>query len=194
MILVLVRQDSRRVWILSAVYASPNPLLREDLWNYIIRLGRCINLPWVLVGDFNHVLLVNEKSDGFSVNIRNMLAFQNVVVSCSLVDMDSLELPSHGLLCEPKQKNIKEQLDRGLCNQAFLSTYLAVMIIHLPRTKFDHQPILIREPVRSTFVRFERPFRMLEHGSPTQLLRAWSAIPGNWNSLLPKLWRCSEAT
>lgn len=103
-ILVLVRQDSRRVWILSAVYASPNPLLREHLWNYITQLGRCIDLPWVLVGDFNHVLLVIEKSDSFSVNIRNMLTFQNVVLSCSLVDMDSLELPSHGLLCEPKQK------------------------------------------------------------------------------------------
>ena len=32
-------------WICSAIYASPTPMLREELWQYLGRLGRSLSKP-----------------------------------------------------------------------------------------------------------------------------------------------------
>ena len=42
-------------WICSAVYASPVPTKREDLWRHLEELRTNIVLPWMLVGDFNEI-------------------------------------------------------------------------------------------------------------------------------------------
>lgn len=58
---IVVRNDNKHVWVLSASYASPNAYFREDLWKYLIRLGGCVSFEWLLLGDFNQVLASSEK-------------------------------------------------------------------------------------------------------------------------------------
>lgn len=50
--------------LMSAIYASSSPLLREDLWNYLIDIGHLISMPWILIGDFNQILYLEEKKVG----------------------------------------------------------------------------------------------------------------------------------
>ncbi|KAK9706616.1 hypothetical protein RND81_07G139300 [Saponaria officinalis] len=40
-------------WYFSAVYASPNPHIREELWQELEHFSRSINSPWLIAGDFN---------------------------------------------------------------------------------------------------------------------------------------------
>lgn len=42
--------------------------------------------------------------------------------------------------------NINEQLDRALCNQHWLKLHLDATVRHLPRTRFDHVPLLLCSP------------------------------------------------
>lgn len=84
---LLVYQDSPMPWLLSAIYASPNPLYRQDLWEYLFCLGRVVNVPWLLLGDFNQILISSENKGGASPLIARMDALWTVLRSCNLMDM-----------------------------------------------------------------------------------------------------------
>lgn len=98
----------------------------------------------VTSGDFNQVLSCFEKKGGYSVHTRNILAFQNVVSQCLLTDLGFSGTPFTWTNMRAGTANIKERLNRGTCNQDFLLKFLHYLVIHLPRTKFDHHPILVK--------------------------------------------------
>lgn len=63
-----VQSGSGKYWLLSIMYASPNPLWRSELWHYLMKLGSIVEIPWLLIGDFNQVLDVWDKVGGNGVN------------------------------------------------------------------------------------------------------------------------------
>ena len=62
-----------RTWILTAVYASPVPAIRSSLWTYLVNMRRIVTQPWILIGDFNEVLLASETKGGCFVHSRARL-------------------------------------------------------------------------------------------------------------------------
>lgn len=46
--------------LLTAVYANPHPNLRKYLWEQVEELDK--NVLWILVGDFNCILVDAERS------------------------------------------------------------------------------------------------------------------------------------
>lgn len=42
------------------MYALPTALVRQGLWTYVQKLGGCICISWLVVGDFNQLL--SEKA------------------------------------------------------------------------------------------------------------------------------------
>lgn len=60
-LIVTIREGFQQPWILSAIYASSKAVFREQLWQYIVQLKSCFNLPWCMVGDFNQELQSEEK-------------------------------------------------------------------------------------------------------------------------------------
>lgn len=175
-ITVLVRQPRGLVWIMSAVYASSNAFFREDLWSYMQRLGCCMSFPWLLLGDFNQVLSVTEKRGGCPTSMGNMVGLQTAMINCSLVDLGYSSSSFTWSNMRIGATNIKERLDWGLGNQAFLHKFLTTVVTHLPRTRSDHHPILIKEPPTDNSLRFDRPFKLLtscfSHPSFEDLVRA----------------------
>lgn len=73
--------------LMSAIYASSSPLLREDLWNYLIDIGHLISMPWILIGDFNQILYLEEKKSGSMVVQRRIQPFRDMVQSCDLFNL-----------------------------------------------------------------------------------------------------------
>lgn len=51
-------------FILSAIYSLPYKDYRKVLWDNIVNFGTRHNLPWVVTGDFNLILNVDEKHGG----------------------------------------------------------------------------------------------------------------------------------
>ena len=47
-------------WV-TAVYASPNPMIRRQLWSHMENLAPSIRGPWLIGGDFNSILYASEK-------------------------------------------------------------------------------------------------------------------------------------
>ena len=40
----------------TTIYASPTPTIRTRLWEYLVELRERIQVPWLVLGDFNEVL------------------------------------------------------------------------------------------------------------------------------------------
>ena len=51
-------------WLLSAIYASPKYAERHFLWDNLSTVAGLHSLPWVIAGDFNEVLLGEDKYGG----------------------------------------------------------------------------------------------------------------------------------
>ncbi|PNX79473.1 RNA-directed DNA polymerase (reverse transcriptase), partial [Trifolium pratense] len=78
------RQDA--FWHCSAVYASPGFLNRRTLWDYLKHLRSTLIGPWLLVGDFNEILLSNEVAGG-SFNHTRASLFGDMLTDCNLLDL-----------------------------------------------------------------------------------------------------------
>ncbi|KAI5333778.1 hypothetical protein L3X38_023910 [Prunus dulcis] len=48
-------------WLFSAVYAKPCGVKSEKLWEYLGFVVDCHFLPWLIVGDFNKMLQIEDK-------------------------------------------------------------------------------------------------------------------------------------
>lgn len=48
----------------SAVYGSPNSTKQHELWQVIHNLAPSISINWVLLGDFNYILHLDNKCGG----------------------------------------------------------------------------------------------------------------------------------
>lgn len=47
--------ELHRSWLLSGVYVQPHFHLKEEFWEELRAWSQHINLPWVVIGDFNDI-------------------------------------------------------------------------------------------------------------------------------------------
>lgn len=60
----LVEVPSKTPFFLSAIYASPKFINRKLLWDNLRDVAVSVNMPWLLIGDFNDVVCQSEKWGG----------------------------------------------------------------------------------------------------------------------------------
>ena len=76
--LVMVPIQSHN-FLLTVIYAFPNFNKKKILWNYLKILAPSVNLPWVLFGDFNDMLVEDEKMGGLPLNGSRLSAFRDCI-------------------------------------------------------------------------------------------------------------------
>lgn len=59
-----VKGKGLRLWLFKAVYASPQPHAREELWAELTNVAGNTTMPWLLVGDFNETKSLDERDHG----------------------------------------------------------------------------------------------------------------------------------
>ncbi|KAK4721247.1 hypothetical protein R3W88_011480 [Solanum pinnatisectum] len=65
--------------------------VRKNLWSYLESVSSRCNSPWLVMGDFNTVLNMDDRIGGNPVNLAEVVDFQECVHSCGW-----LELPHQG--------------------------------------------------------------------------------------------------
>lgn len=128
-------------WLCSGIYASPTFSVRCQLWDYLRDLRRRVICPWVLMGDFNDILLPSEQRGGVFSLVRAE-AFSGVLNDCGLMDLEFVGskftwqkncVGGRLISCRP---------DRGLGDHNWRMTFPEGTIEHLWRRHSDHSPIL----------------------------------------------------
>ncbi|GMI71705.1 hypothetical protein HRI_000839800 [Hibiscus trionum] len=62
---IMVSRDTEgHCWRFTGFYGAPEEHLRKNSWNLLRSLDNCPNVPWVVIGDFNEILLSTEKMGG----------------------------------------------------------------------------------------------------------------------------------
>jgi len=74
-------------FLLTAVYASPNFHKRQLFLDYLQNLATLVDLPWVLMGNFNDMLSEVQKIGGLPLNRNRLNAFRNCLDNCGLMDL-----------------------------------------------------------------------------------------------------------
>ncbi|XP_074306482.1 uncharacterized protein LOC141641732 [Silene latifolia] len=82
-----ISRNGEPPWFFSAVYASPDPSNRRELWVELEEFGRNNNRPWLLAGDFNETRTLSERHGGDDNMARRCNNFNNWIENCDLIDL-----------------------------------------------------------------------------------------------------------
>lgn len=116
-------------WFFSVIYANN----REEVWKELKEFNSNIPGPWCLAGHFKSIMSENERSGGADFNSRASNAFVECVEDCSLIDMGFTGPPFTWF-----RGQLKQRLDRILCNAEWQSMFPSSSVIHVPLASSDH--------------------------------------------------------
>ncbi|KAI8017206.1 hypothetical protein LOK49_LG04G03341 [Camellia lanceoleosa] len=83
-----IHKEDYEEWVLAAIYASPNPILRDQLWHNLENMAESMDRPWLVAGDFNDYANQREKrSFSLNNNTGRVQKFLDRVNNCNLIDL-----------------------------------------------------------------------------------------------------------
>jgi len=130
-------------WILTCVYASPQPQTREILWQKLLSLATEIQKPWLLAGDFNKTVSIEERNHGGAEIEQRCRQFKHWIDNTGLVDL-GFSGPKFTWTRGLTQATRKEaRLDRALCITAWRLYFPHGAVCHLIQAGSDHSPLFI---------------------------------------------------
>ncbi|XP_074315315.1 uncharacterized protein LOC141651506 [Silene latifolia] len=83
-----ISRNSGVPWFFTAVYASPNPQDRRELWTELADFARRNNHPWMVAGDFNETRNLTERHGGDANMARRCDMFNNWIEDCELIELE----------------------------------------------------------------------------------------------------------
>ncbi|XP_009629900.1 uncharacterized protein LOC107767911 [Nicotiana tabacum] len=73
------------------VYAFNTRNERKELWSYLSSLSRGWQIPWIIIGDFNSVLRIDDRIRGNPITMSEIVDFSECAE-----EREFIELPQHG--------------------------------------------------------------------------------------------------
>ncbi|CAL5362434.1 unnamed protein product [Camellia sinensis] len=165
-----VHKEDYEEWVLAAVYASPNPTLRDQMWHDLTAVATNMKKPWLVAGDFNDYANQGERrSYSANQNSRRTQKFIDRINSCNLIDLGSTGPRMTWTNNRKGLANTMERLDRAMCNAEWRTMFPEATVRVLPRTYLDHSPLVVYTQGMHSFNPHNRPFRFEA---------AWMSHPG----------------
>ncbi|XP_028055196.1 uncharacterized protein LOC114259389 [Camellia sinensis] len=165
-----IHKEDYDKWVLAAVSASPNPVVREQLWDDLEAVAINMSKPWLVANDFNDYANQGERR---SFNPRHNAVrnqkFLDRVNNCILIDLGSFCPKMTWTNNRQGLANTMERLDRAMSNSEWQTMFPEATVRVLPRTYSDHSPLLVYTQGMHTLNPLIRPFRFEA---------AWITYPG----------------
>lgn len=168
-------------FLVSFVYAFNSEVPRRSLWSSLLRFKQNYvdgnSSPWVILGDFNVCLNLEEMEGGSVAFTKGVLEFKDFLDEAWLCD-----LKFTGQLLtwwdSSKSKPIFRKLDRVLVNEDWLNNFSSSRVQFLPRGLSDHCPALVY--TGSFTEKIFKPFQFFQH---------IIAAP-NFYNIVREVWNC----
>ena len=178
-----VKLQNQIGWFVTIVYASPHLLNRELLWLDLQHFAENCQLPWLLAGDFNETINLEERNHGGPDMQRRCDRFKYWIENNGLLDLGYSGPKftwSRGLSLGTRKE---ARLDRALCNAQWRLKFQEGAVRHLIRIGSDHSPLLIATGGFVKTAARKPPFRFLaawlSHSHFEQLVHE------NWSPIAP---------
>ncbi|KAL2901192.1 LINE-1 retrotransposable element ORF2 protein [Bienertia sinuspersici] len=125
------------------ICAHNDAKLREYLWETLSNLNRKIRGPWLLMGDFNCVMNIEERI-GNAVRQREMDPMRRCISECEFQD---IPYSGHFYTWSNKQATedrVWSKLDRVMANEIWLEKFQSANAVFLTEGCSDHCPAILR--------------------------------------------------
>ncbi|KAI5413590.1 hypothetical protein KIW84_057961, partial [Lathyrus oleraceus] len=108
---------------LTVVYAQNQLGNKRNLWNDLSNIGSTITKPWIINGDFNNVLKINDRVGGNEIQEAEYVDLEEMMDDKGLFEHD---IKGQHFTWSNKHTNglIYSQIDRDLCNSEWFINFL----------------------------------------------------------------------
>ena len=188
-IVALVFSDlSSSPWLQMAIHGPPYLGKKRRFWELMEDIITRFSGVWLMFGDLNCIASSKDKLGGSSRGESSSRCFQNFISNVGAIDLG---------FCGPKftwtnkkvgWANIRERLDRGICNVDWQSLFPKAGVKHLTAPNSDHLPILLDTDME--VCSGPRPFRfkamwVRDDSSKEVVQKAWDIpVEGSLSSKL----------
>lgn len=82
-----IMEGNNVVWRWTGFYGEPSWDLKYLSWTYLRDLHSNTEGPWMIIGDFNEILIANEKEGGNTRPLHFMQNFRDCIEDCGLQEV-----------------------------------------------------------------------------------------------------------
>jgi exonuclease III len=170
--------DSSKEGVITNVYGPQSLQDKEVFLQTLLYIQNLIFSPhWIIGGDFNMILTLEEKTGGLKRLEPDSARFKSLIEQLKMVDLET----RNGIFTWSNKRigpqHVACRLDRFLVSEALLESDQALEANILPKSGSDHWPIVFcldpGLPARPKPFRFEKFW--LTHPNFDQLARTWWA-------------------
>lgn len=139
-----VKNADGSVWRLTGFYGEPAMEKKVLSWRALRALNAARRRPWLVLGDFNEVLMEEEKEGGPKRSQAFMDRFRAALEDCDLNDLGFEGDPftwrnnSHS-----SEFYIRERLDRAVACGDWIAKFPLYRVINGEPRHSDHRPIIV---------------------------------------------------
>ncbi|XP_071739438.1 uncharacterized protein [Rutidosis leptorrhynchoides] len=131
----------------SFVYADNYYVQRRKLWRDLqMHHGFVNDNPWVILGDFNASVSIDESTASGSCMTLAMREFKECLDNIQVDDVNNMGMQFTWNQKPNATTGILKKIDRVLVNDGFLSIYPNAYAIFQPYRKSDHSPSILKIP------------------------------------------------
>ncbi|CAM8971158.1 unnamed protein product [Rhodiola kirilowii] len=128
---------------LTLFYGDPATTKRKFSWDLLRRLRGLMNLPWVVLGDFNEVLS-NEEIKGLKLRHNwQMNNFREALGDCGLSDLGFRGFPFTFSNRRVGEKEFRARLDRVTADVDWRRKFDRAVVSHVHLHASDHQLLVL---------------------------------------------------
>jgi hypothetical protein len=138
----IIQADGLR-WRIIGFYGHPEAALRPRSWALLRHLSLVSNIPWLVMGDFNEITRLEEKSSGDDRNATQMVEFRDALLDCSLQDLGFVGAEFTWSNKRDHQELIRVRLDRGVATGTWRHEFPLASIRHLVVSSSDHMGLIM---------------------------------------------------
>ncbi|XP_072064306.1 uncharacterized protein [Arachis hypogaea] len=171
----------------SAVYANPHIHRRKELWGDLTRIANMIHRPWIVLGDFNDVLLQSEIRGG-QFRLARAEQFAETLEDCGLFNMGAIGRRFTWYRKVKGGVQVAKKLDRAVINQDWRLMFPEAYTEVLARLHSDHCPLFTRCKMAKRATKGYRPFRFQAAWMTHPLFR--NVVDTAWNRGAPDVVKC----
>ncbi|XP_021761807.1 uncharacterized protein LOC110726644 [Chenopodium quinoa] len=146
-------------WYFTAVYASPDPSQRQELWQELKNFATTHNKPWLIAGDFNDTRFPSERNSSCRETTRRSRLFNDSVEEMDLIEVEFMGAAHTWSRGNSEETRRSGRLDRALCTDNWALQFDKAKVKHLPTIHSDHCPIFISPNGFVPLQALHRPFR-----------------------------------
>lgn len=154
-----IKRIGGQPWFFTAVYASPDPMKRKELWSELEKFAKDHNKPWLIAGDFNETRYSWERNKSCTETSRRMTRFNSWVEDMQLLEVEFAGASHTWARGNSTETRCSARLDRALCNSEWGLRFSNAKVKHLPAVVSDHCPIFISPNGFVPLQAINRPFR-----------------------------------